>query len=157
MPGGCPRYPGCARRQNHHTYAAVVRWAATMTDAEELFEELQAELQESGETLGELLQRTIDDPSSAPDVVVDLLEEAADTGQSVGELLQDAIQDSDELMGDLSDGNLFVDTGDDAFRMNFDDDLLFVDPSESGFEDVLRSLDVFGIGEQLGFVPRDDK
>ena len=60
-------------------------------------------------------------------------------------------------MGDLSDGNLFVDTGDDAFRMDFEDDLLFVDPSEDGFEDVLRSFDVFGIGEDLGFVPKDDK
>ena len=128
-----------------------------MTDAEELFEELQSELQESSETLGELLQRTVDDPSSAPDVVVDLLEEAADTGQSVGELLQDAIQNSDDVMGDLSDGNLFVDTGDDAFRMDFEDDLLLVDPSSEEFEDLLRGLDVFGIGEQLGFVPADDE
>ena len=128
-----------------------------MTDAEELFEELQSELQESGETLGELLQRTVDDPSSAPDVVVDLLEEAADTGQSVGELLQNAIQNSDDVMGNLSDGNLFVDTGDDAFRMDFEDDLLFVDPSSEEFDDLLRGLDVFGIGEQLGFVPRDDE
>ena len=128
-----------------------------MTDAEELFEELQSELQESSETLGELLQRTVDDPSSAPDVVVGLLEEAADTGQSVGELLQDAIQDSDDVMGNLSDGNLFVDTGDDAFRMDFEDDLLFVDPSSEEFEDLLRGLDVFGIGEQLGFVPADDE
>ena len=128
-----------------------------MTDAEELFEELQSELQESGETLGELLQRTVDDPSSAPDVVVDLLEEAADTGQSVGELLQDAIQDSDDVMGNLSDGNLFVDTGDEEFSLDFDDDVLFADPTSDEFEDLMRSLDVFGIGEQFGFIPADDE
>ena len=141
----------------YHTYAAVARSPGTMTGAEELFEELQSELQESGETLGELLQRAVDDPSSALDVVVDLLEEAADTGQSVGELLQDAIRNSDDVIGDLSDGNLFVDTDDDAFRMDFEDDLLFVDPSSEEFEDLLRGLDVFGIGEQLGFVPADDE
>ena len=127
-----------------------------MTDTEELFEELQEELQDTGRTHGDLLQQALEDPSSAPDVVVDLLEEAADTGQSVGELLQDAIRNSDEVMGDLSDGNLFVDLGDEEFSLDFDDDVLFADPTSDEFEDLMRSLDVFGIGEQFGFIPADD-
>jgi hypothetical protein len=125
----------------------------TMTDAQALFEELQDELQDTGRTLGDLLQEAIEDPAQTPDVVADLLEEAAETGQSVGELLQDAIQDSDEVFGEFTDGDLFVDVGDDDFRLDFDDDLLFVDPTSEEFEDMLRGLDVFGIGEELGFVP----
>jgi hypothetical protein len=128
----------------------------TMTDAEELFEDLQAELQDTGQTLGDLLQQAIEDPSSAPDVAVDLLEEAADTGQSVGELLQDAIQNSDEVMGGVTDGDFLVDFGDEDFQFDFEDDLLFVDPTSEEFEDMLRSLDLFGIGEQLGFIPSAD-
>lgn len=124
-----------------------------MTDAEELFEELQDELQDTGKTLGELLQKALEDPSAAPDVVVELLEEAADTGRSVGELLQDAIQNSEEVMGGVTDGDLFVDLGDEDFSLDFDDDVLFVDPTSDEFEDLLRGLDVFGIGEELGFIP----
>lgn len=129
---------------------------ATMTDAQQLFEDLQDELQDTGRTLGDLLQQALEDPASAPDVAVDLLEEAADTGQSVGELLQDAIQDSDDVFGELTDGDLFVNFGDDDFRFDFDDDILFVDPTSEEFEDLLRSFDVFGIGEQFGFIPAAD-
>jgi len=124
-----------------------------MTDAQALFEDLQDELQDTGRTLGDLLQQAVEDPSSAPDLAVDLFEEAAETGQSVGELLQDAIQDSDEVFGEVTDGDLFVDVGDDDYRLDFDDDLLFVDPTSEEFEDVLRGLDVFGLGEELGFIP----
>jgi hypothetical protein len=124
-----------------------------MTDAQALFEDLQDELQDTGRTLGDLLQQAVEDPSSAPDVAVDLFEEAAETGQSVGELLQDAIQDSDEVFGEVTDGDLFVDVGDDDYRLDFDDDLLFVEPTSEEFEDVLRGLDVFGLGEELGFIP----
>jgi hypothetical protein len=128
-----------------------------MTDAQALFEDLQDELQDTGRTLGDLLQQAVEDPSSAPDVAVDLFEEAAETGQSVGELLQDAIQDSDEVFGEFTDGDLFVNLGDDEARFDFEDDLLFVDPSSEEFEDVLRGLDVFGIGEELGFIPAADE
>jgi hypothetical protein len=128
-----------------------------MTDAQALFEELQDELQDTGRTLGDLLQEAIEDPAQTPDVVADLLEEAAETGQSVGELLQDAIQDSDDVFAELADGDLFVNVGDDETRFAFDDDVLFVDPSSEEFEDLLRGLDVFGIGEELGFVPPADE
>ncbi|PSP49446.1 hypothetical protein BRC75_03710 [Halobacteriales archaeon QH_7_69_31] len=57
---------------------------------------------------------------------MDLLEEAAETGQSVGELLQDAIQDSDDVFAEMTDGDLFVNFGDDEARFAFDDDVLFV-------------------------------
>ena len=87
---------------------------------------------------------------------MDLLEEAAETGQSVGELLQDAIHDSDDVFAELADDDLFVDFGDDEARFAFDDEVLFVDPSSEEFEDLLRDLDVFGIGEELGFVPPAD-
>ena len=87
---------------------------------------------------------------------MDLLEEAAETGQSVGELLQHAIQDSDDVFGELADGDLFVNLGDDEARFAFDDDVLFVDPTSEEFEDMLRGLDVFGIDEELGFVPPAD-
>jgi len=128
----------------------------TMPDAQALFEDLQDELQDTGRTLGDLLQQALEDPSSAPDVAVDLLEEAADTGQSVGELLQDAIRDSDDVVGELTDGDLFVDFGDEDLSLDFDDDILFVDPTSEEFEDLLRSVDVFGIGEQFGFIPAAD-
>ena len=128
----------------------------TMTDAQALFEDLQAELQDTGQTLGDLLQQAVENPSSTPDVAVDLLEEAAETGQSVGELLQDAIQNSDDVIGEMTDGDLFVNVGDDDARFAFDDEVLFVDPSSEEFEDLLRGLDVFGIGEELGFVPPAD-
>ena len=127
-----------------------------MTDAQALFEDLQEELQDTGQTLGDLLQQAIEEPASAPDVAVDLLEEAAETGQSVGELLQDAIQNSDDVVAELADGDLFVNVGDDEAQFAFDDDVLFVGPSSEEFEDLLRGLDVFGIGEELGFVPPAD-
>lgn len=124
-----------------------------MTDAQTLFEDLQDELQDTGRTLGDLLQQAVEEPSSAPDVAVDVLEEAAETGQSVGELLQNAVQDSDDVAGEVTDGDLFVNFGDDEARFDFQDDLLFVDPASEEFEDLLRGLDVFGIGEELGFIP----
>jgi hypothetical protein len=127
-----------------------------MTDAEELFEELQEELQDTGQTLGDLLQQALEDPSSAPDVAVELPEEAADTGRSVGELLQDAIQNSDEVTGGVTDGDLFVDLGEQDFSLDFDDEILFVDPTSDEFENLLRSMDVFGIGERFGFIPAAD-
>lgn len=127
-----------------------------MTDAQALFEDLQEELQDTGRTLGDLLQQAVEDPSSAPDVAVDLLEEAAETGQSVGELLQDAVENSDEVFGDVTNGDLFVDLGDEALQLDFSDDVLFVDPTDEEFEDLLRGLDVFGIGEGLGFIPAAD-
>ena len=128
-----------------------------MTDARALFEDLQAELQDTGQTLGDLLQQAIEEPSSAPDVALDMLEEAAETGQSVGELLQDAIQDSDDVFDELADGDLFVNVGDDDARFAFDDEVLFVDPSFEEFEDLLRGVDVFGVGEELGVVPPADE
>jgi hypothetical protein len=128
----------------------------TMTDAQALFEDLQAELQDTGQTLGDLLQQAIEEPSSAPEVAVDLLEEGAETGQSVGELLQDAIQNSDDVFAEMTDGDPYVNFGDDDARFAFDDEVLFVDPSSEELEDLLRDLDVFGIGEELGFVPTAD-
>jgi len=130
--------------------------AITMSDVQALFEDLQEELQDTGQTLGDLLQEAIEDPAQTPDVVVVLLEEAAETGQSVGELLQDAIQDSDDVFGELRDGDMFVDFGGEDFAFDVDDDLLFVDPTSEEFEDMLRGLDVFGLGEELGFVPAAD-
>ena len=57
----------------------------------------------------------------------------------------------------MTDGDLFVNVGDDEARFAFDEDILFVDPSSEEFKDLLRGLDVFGIGEELGFVPPADE
>ncbi|MUV85889.1 hypothetical protein GJ631_04705 [Natronomonas sp. CBA1123] len=128
-----------------------------MSDARELFEELQAQMEDTGQTLGDLLQQAVEDPSSAPDIAVELLEEAANTGQSVGELLQDAVESSDEIAGEFTDGNFLVDFGEDTLSMDFDNDLLLVDPSDEEFAELLRQFDVFGVGEQFGFIPPADE
>lgn len=128
-----------------------------MSDVSELFEELQAELEDSTQNLSDIIEEAVEDPSSAPDVAVELLEEAASRSQSVGELLQDFVQDSDAVSGELTDGNLFVDLGEEDFSLDIDEDILLVDPTDEEFEDLLRTLDVFGIGEELGFVPSEEE
>jgi hypothetical protein len=130
---------------------------ADMSDVADLFEELQAELEDSTHNLGDILQEAVVDPSSAPNVAVELLEEAASRSQSVGELLQEFVQESDDLVGEVADGDFLVDFGDDTLSLNLDEDILLVDPSQEEFEELLRGLDVFGIGEQLGFVPSKDE
>ena len=125
-----------------------------MTDAEELFEELQSELQDTGQTLGELLQQAVEEPSSAPDVVADLLQEAQETGRSLGELLQDAVESSDDIVGEVTDGNLLVDTGDDRMLLDLENTDLPLDPTDDEF---LRQLDVLGVGEELGLIESGDE
>lgn len=128
-----------------------------MSDASELFEELQAELEDSSQNLSDIIREAVEDPSSAPDVAVELLEEATSRSQSVSELLQDFVQDSDNITGELTDGNLFVDLGEEDFWLDLDEDILLVDPTDEEFQEFLRNLDVFGIGEELGFIPSEDE
>jgi hypothetical protein len=128
-----------------------------MSDASELFEELQAELEDSGQNLGGIIRDAVEDPSSAPNVAVELLEEAASRSQSVGELLQDFAQESDDVFGEFTNGDLFVDLGEEGFSLDLDEDILLVDPTGEEFQDLLRNLDVFGIGESLGFIPPEDE
>lgn len=129
-----------------------------MADASDLFADLQAELEDSTRNLGDMLESAVEDPASAPDVAVELLEEAASRSQSVGELLRDYVEDSDDVVGELVDGDLlFVDFGDEDLTLDLGDDILLVDPSDEAFGDLLRGLDVFGIGEELGFVPGADE
>ena len=120
-----------------------------MTDVSELVDELQEELEDSGRTLGDLLQTAVEDPGSTPDVVADLFQEAQETGRSLGELFQEAGRD---VMEDF-DGEdlLFVD--DDLF-LDFEDERLRLDPTD---DDFLRQMDVFGVGESLGLLPSDDE
>lgn len=116
-----------------------------MTDASDLMEELAAELEERGQTLGELLQTAVEDPSAAPDVVEELFREAQESGQSLGEVFQRTGQDVLEEFADgdvsLVDGDLLLDLGDERFPL---------DPTD---DDVLDQLDVFGVGESLGLLP----
>lgn len=120
-----------------------------MTDVSELMEELAIELEESGETLGELLQTAVEDPSAAPDVAAELFQEAQESGRSLGELFQETGQD---VFEEFSDGDLsFV--GDELF-LELDDERLRLDPTD---EDFLHRLDVFGVGESLGLLPSDDQ
>lgn len=128
-----------------------------MSDASDLFEELQAELEDSSQNLSDIIQDAVEDPSSAPNVAVELLEEAASRSQSVGELLQDFVQESDDITGELTNGDLFVDMGAEDFSLDLDEDILLVDPTDEEFQDLLRNLDVFGIGERLGFIPSEDE
>lgn len=128
-----------------------------MSDASELFEELQAELEDSSQNLSDIIRDAVEDPSSAPNVAVELLEEAASRSQSVGELLRDFVQDSDNITGELTDGNFLVDLGEEDFSLDLDEDILLVDPTDEEFQDLLRNLDVFGIGESLGFIPSKDE
>jgi hypothetical protein len=130
---------------------------ADMSDAADLFEELRAELEDSSRNLGDILREAAEDPASAPNVAVELLEEAASRSQSVGELLQNFVQESDAVSGELTNGNLFVDLGEEDFTLDLDEDILLVDPTEQEFEQLLRDLDVFGIGEQFGFIPSEDE
>lgn len=120
-----------------------------MSDASELVDELQAELEDSSQTLGELFRTAVEDPGSTPDVVAELFQEAQETGRSLGELFQDAGQDVlEEFDGDdllLVDDDLFLD---------LDDERLRLDPTD---DDFLRQLDVFGVGENLGLFPADDE
>jgi hypothetical protein len=120
-----------------------------MTDVSELVEELQAELEESGQTLGELLETAVEDPGSAPDVVAELFQEAQETGRTLGELFQAAGQDVlEEFEGD---DVLFED---DQLLLDLEDGRLPLDPTD---EDFLRQLDVFGVGESFGLLPSDDE
>lgn len=116
-----------------------------MTDLSEILEDLQTELEDSTQTLGDLLQEAVEDPSNAPDVIVDLLQEAQETGQSLGEIFQDASQD---FVDQFADGDLSLD-GDQLF-LDIDGDQLPLDPTD---EDFLNQLDVFGVGESLGLIP----
>lgn len=128
-----------------------------MSDVSELFEELQAELEDSSQNLSDIIREAVEDPSSAPNVAVELLEEAASRSQSVGELLQDFVQNSDAVSGELTNGDLLVDLGGEDFSLNLDEDILLVNPSDEEFQDLLRNLDIFGIGESLGFIPSEDE
>ncbi|MFT4882773.1 MAG: hypothetical protein ACI8U4_000267 [Natronomonas sp.] len=130
---------------------------ADMSDVSDLFEDLQAELEDSSRNLSDIIQSAVEDPASAPNVAVELLEEAASRSQSVGELLQDFVQESDDVVGEFTDGNLFVDLGEEDFALDLDEDILLIDPTDEEFEDLLRNLDIFGIGEQLGFIPSEDR
>ncbi|MFQ3318317.1 MAG: hypothetical protein ACI8UR_000826 [Natronomonas sp.] len=118
-----------------------------MADASELLDELQIELEETGRSLGELLQEALEDPSSAPDVVAELMQEAQESGQSLGELFQDASQDTLEQFGGE---DLFM--VDDELFLDLEDGQLPLDPTD---EDFLRQLDVFGVGESFGLIPSD--
>lgn len=120
-----------------------------MADVSELMDELQAELEESSQTLGELLQEAVEDPSAAPDVVAELFQEAQETGQSLGEIFQET---GEELLDEFDDGDLVM--IDDELFLDLDDERLHLDPTD---EEFLRQLDVFGVGERLGLVPRSDE
>ena len=120
-----------------------------MSDAADLMDELQAELEERGETLGELLQTAVEDPASAPDVVAELFQEAQETGQSLGELFQ---QTGEDVFEEFADGDLAI--VDDELFLDLEDERLLLDPTD---EDVLHQLDVFGVGESLGLVPSRDE
>jgi hypothetical protein len=120
-----------------------------MTDLDQILDDLQTELEESTQTLGDLLQEAVEDPSNAPDVIVDLLQEAQETGQSLGEIFQDASQDFVDQFGD---GDLSLD-GDQLF-LDFEGDQLPLDPTD---DDFLNQLDVFGVGESLGLIPEADE
>lgn len=127
-----------------------------MSDVADLFEDLQAELEDSSQNLGGMLEDALENPAEAPNVVVELLEEAANRSQSVSELLVDFAQESNDVVGELSENDLFVDLGDEDFIVDLSDDILLVDPTDEEFEEILRGLDVFGIGESLGFIPSAD-
>lgn len=119
-----------------------------MSEATDLMDELQAELEESGETLGELLQTAVEDPSSAPDVVAELFQEAQETGQSLGELFQRTGQD---VFEEFAAGDLAI--VDDELFLDLEDEQLQLDPTD---EDFLNQLDVLGVGENLGLLPGAD-
>jgi len=118
-----------------------------MSDVRDLMDELQAELEESGQTLGDLLQKAVEDPSAAPDVVVELFQEAQDTGQSLGEIFQ---RTGEDLLEEFDDGDVML--VDDDLLLDLDDERLLLDPTD---EEFLHQLDVFGVGESLGLLPSD--
>lgn len=119
-----------------------------MSEINDLFEELQSELEAGSETLGELFQQAVEEPSSAPDVVVELFQEAQERGQSLGELFQETGQDFFE---ELSDGDLQL--VDDELFLDLDGQELLLDPTD---EEFLNQLDVFGVGESIGLIPSSD-
>ena len=120
-----------------------------MSDAPDLMEELAAELEARGQTLGELLQTAVEDPSAAPDVVEELFREAQESGQSLGELFQRTGQD---VLEEFADGD--VSLVDEELFLDLDDERLLLDPTD---DDFLNRLDVFGVGESLGLIPSRDE
>jgi len=120
-----------------------------MSDVRDLMDELQAELEESGQTLGDLLQKAVEDPSAAPDVVVELFQEAQDTGQSLGEIFQ---RTGEDLLEEFDDGDVML--VDDDLLLDLDDERLLLDPTD---EEFLHQIDVFGVGKSLGLLPSSDE